>query len=258
MRQAIKKELLEGIRTYKFLIILSVFMFFALMNPILNKMVLPQALMSQLDGISDEMLNQMVISSQRDCVRAYLQDVFEISTLVLVLALSSLVAGELRNKTFIFPRCSKKDFATLILAKLIVYGVFVIAVTVISAVVDYYYSGILFGTDLPGIVPILRSGILQGLYYVYVIGLVMLAGSFFAKPISAGLIALIPAYGTYIVSQLFKYDSYTPSGLLTEANMIAFNTSTNIVQPVIITFALIVILIILTIIRLETIELTRR
>lgn len=258
MRQAIKKELLEGMRTYKFLIIIAVFMFFALMNPILNKMVLPQVLTSQMEGISEEMVSQMVISSQRDCVRSYLVDVFEISTLVLVLALSSLVAGELRNKTFIFPRCSKKDFATLILAKLMVYSVFVTAVAVISAAVDYYYSGMLFGTDLPCIVPVLKSGMLQGLYYVYVIALVMLAGSFFAKPISAGLITLIPAYGTHIVSQLFKYDGFTPSGLLTEANMMAFNISTDVMQPIIITMVLVAILVILTIVRLETIELTRR
>jgi len=71
MGQSIKKELIEGIRTYKFLIILVIFMFFALLNPVLSKMVLPEVLKSQFSGMGDEMLNQMVISSQRDCMRSY-------------------------------------------------------------------------------------------------------------------------------------------------------------------------------------------
>ncbi len=255
MWPAIKKEILEGTRTYKFIIILAVFMFFALMNPVLNKMVLPEVLKSKPLGVDDETLSQMVISSQRDCVLSYLGDVFEIATLVIVLLLSSIVAGELRNGTFIFPKCSKKDFTKLVLAKLLVYGLLVIIVSVACSLIDYAYSGMLFGTDLPSTIPVIRSGLLQGLYFIYIIALVMFFGSVFKKPISAGLFTLIPAYGTVIISQLFNLDSFTPAGLLAESNLLFNEISIIIAQPIIITISLIVGLTLLTVLRLDKIEL---
>jgi len=176
----------------------------------------------------------------------------------MVLVLSSVVSGELQNKTFTLPKCSKKDFATLILAKLLIYGSYIMFVTTMCALVDYAYTGMLFGVDLPDIAPVIRGGIFQGLYYTYVLGFIMLAGSLFAKPISAGLIALIPAYGTYIIPQLFNVVNYTPSGLLTEASLLAYTTSSTVTQPIIITILLIVVLVLLTIIRLEKMELTKR
>ena len=147
MRQAIKKELLEGSRAYKFLIIFAVFVFFALMDPILNKMVLPEVLKSQFNNIGNDMLNQMLVTSQRDCVRGYLTDAFQIATLVVVLSLSSLVAGEIKNKTFIFPICSKNDFATLIISKMVVYGTYLILVATTCTLIDYAYAGALFGWE---------------------------------------------------------------------------------------------------------------
>lgn len=258
MRHSIKKELLEGTRTYKFLIIISIFMFFALLNPILNKMVLPNILESQFNGISDEMLGQMVISSQRECVRGYLSDVFEISTIVIVLGLSSLIAGELRNKTFIFPVCSRKDFTSMVMSKLFVYGSFIVLAATVSVVVDYFYAGMLFGADLPGILPVFRAGLLQGLYYVFVIGLVMICGSFATKPITAGLLALLPAYGTYFLSQLFGVQKYTPAGLLSEANLLAVRINPEIIWSLTITVGLIICMVFLTVVRLQKIELARR
>jgi len=258
MRQAIKKELLEGSRAYKFLIIFAVFVFFALMDPILNKMVLPEVLKSQFNNIGNDMLNQMLVTSQRDCVRGYLTDAFQIATLVVVLSLSSLVAGEIKNKTFIFPICSKNDFATLIISKMVVYGTYLILVATTCTLIDYAYAGALFGWDLPSVLPVLRSGLLQGIYYVYVLTLIMLAGSFISKPITAGLVALIPAYGTHIISQLFNVSGFTPSGLIEESELIAYNISTNIAMPIIVTIVLSVMFIILTVIRLEKLELSRR
>lgn len=258
MRQAIKKEIIEGIRTYRFLIIMAIFLFFALMNPILNKLVLPEVLKSQFNGISEDMLSQMIVTSQRECVRGYLTDVFEIATIVVVLTLSAIIAGELKSKTFIFPICSRKDFATLILAKLIVYGSFLMLAPTVSALIDYAYSGALFGVDLPSTIPIVRSGLLQGLYYVYVLGLVMIAGSFAKKPMTAGLIALVPAYGTHILAQLLGAGGYTPSGLLSEAGMLAVTMSREIILPIVVTISAIVVLVVLTVIRLQALELARR
>jgi len=215
-------------------------------------------LKGQFAGISDDMLSQMVISSQSDCVRAYLADIFEIATLVIVLTLSTMTAGELSNKTFIFPVCSNKKFYKLILAKILVYGVFILLTAIVSVLVDHVYAGMLFGTDMPDILPVLRSGVFQGIYYVFVLGIVMFSGVLFRKPITAGLFALIPAYGTHIVSDLFDIQSYTPSGLLREAGLMSNVLSSDILQMIIITAGLTCILIMSTVIRLKKLELARK
>lgn len=255
MLPAVKKEIFEGIRTYKFIVVLAVFMFFSLMNPILNKMVLPEVLKSQLIGMDEAALSQMVISSQKDCVISYLGDVFEIATLVLVLLLAPIVAGEIHNKTFTFAKCSNKNFSKLVLAKLTVYGLVVMMVSEVGVLVDYAYSGALFGNDMYSAVPVIRSGFLQGLYFMYVIALVMFLGTLIKKPISAGLLALIPAYGTVILSQLLDLDSFTPAGLLTEANLLADGVTTAIFLPMMITVLLIGILTFGTVLILDRMEL---
>lgn len=258
MIQALKREWMEGVRTYRFLIILVAFLFFAMLNPMMNKLVLPEILKSQFQGMSDDMLQTMVVSSQRDCVRGYLSDVFEITTLVLVLTLSTLVAAEVKNRTFIFPLCSKKQFATLVASKLLLYGVVITFAATLSVLVDYFYAGIFFGTDLPAIWPVVRAGLLQGLYYLFVVSLVLLCGSLTGKPLTAGLLALIPAYGTHLVSQLFKVQDYTPAGLIHEGQMLAVNTGSGIYVPIVVTLSLVVVMILLTIMRLQSLELARR
>ena len=258
MGESLKKEFLEGIRTYKFLTISAVFLFFSLLNPILNKLVLPNVLRKQFNGISNDMLKQMVITTQRDSVRAYLTDTFEIATLVVVLVLATLIAGELRNRTFILPACSHKDFATTVTAKMLVYGGFIMGITTLAVVIDFYYSGILFGTDMIELGVIIRSGILQGLYYIFVLSLVMIIGVFFTKPLAAGLVTLVPAYGTHVMSKLLDVQKYTPSGLLNEANLLSCYMNPDAVYSIIITIVASVLLLVLTVKLLEKRELARR
>lgn len=258
MKSMIKKEILEGIRTYKFLIIIIVFMFFALLNPVMNKLILPEILKSQFTGMSEDMLNSMLVTSQVDNVIGYIGDIFEIGTIVVVLSLASLVAGELKNRSFIFPVCSGKSFTGMVASKIIVYGVFTIIVALLAVLTDYLYAGVLFGFDIQGIMPVIRAGLLLGLFFAFLISLVIASGAFVKKPITAGLIALIPAYGISIVSGLFKINKYTPAGLLTEANRLAEKADPGLILTVLITITLIVAFSALAVLKLNSIELAKR
>lgn len=255
MKSAIKRELLEGLRTYKFLIIAAVFMFFALLNPVMNKLVLPEILKSQFAEISGDMLNQMLITSQTDNVIGYLSDVFEVGSIVVVLILASLVSGELRTRSFILPISSGKSFHNLVISKLTVYGIFTILVAVAATLFDYLYAGILFGFDISGVLPVIRAGLLQGLFFVFAISMVITVGSFVKKPIVAGMLTLMLTYGTQILSGLFKIEKFTPAGLLKEAGMLAEKANPGIYVTLAITVALVAAFISIAIIRLNSTEL---
>lgn len=254
----IRKEIIEGIRTYRFLIIFAAFLFFALLDPVLNKLILPSILKSQFAGIDEGMLSQMVISTQVDCVRGYLSDTFEITTLIVTLVLAACIAGEIKNRTLIFPLCSGKKFLSLVLSKLAVYGTVIILSSTASVLIDYYYAGMLFGFELVTIQYVLLAGLSLGLYFVFVFSCVMLFGSLVSRSIAAGLLALVPAYGISIVLPMFGIEKFSPAGLLTIGAQMSAGMGNDLLLPVGITAGVILVLSLLTVIRLESYELARR
>ena len=88
----IKKDILEGIRNYRFLIILAVFAFFAILNPVMSKYVLPELLKSQFQGISQEMMSAMVDMSQTGSIRSYLGDIYEMGMLIIIFVLCRITS----------------------------------------------------------------------------------------------------------------------------------------------------------------------
>ncbi|UNC92196.1 hypothetical protein [Candidatus Contubernalis alkaliaceticus] len=255
IKAMIRKEIMDGLRNYRFLILLAGILFFAIFDPVMNKLVLPELLKSQFPNMTEEVMQGMLITTQNANIRAYLGDVFQISTLIIAFALSGIMAQEISDKTLIFPICSGKSYSGLLLAKLSVYGSVLVISSIFSAMVNYVYAGALFGFDLPSFMPVLRAGLFQGFYMVYVLALLIFIGSLVKKPVTAGLLVLIPAYGTRIMGDLLNINRYLPSGLLVEAEMLAVIPSVSWIGSLVSTLAVMVLLIGFTMIRLTKIEL---
>ena len=252
----IKKETLDGMRNYRFLIIFAAVIFFAIFDPIMNKLVLPEVLKSQFPNMPAEVMQEMLVTTQVANIRGYMNNVYQISSLVIAFALSGIVAQEISEKTLIFPVCMGKRYGEILLAKILVYGSFLFLATTVSALINYVYAGALFGFDLPSW-PAIRAGMLQGFYMIYLVALLMFMGSLVRKAIPAGLLTLVPAYGTRILGNLLDIDQYLPSGLLVEAEMLAVIPSSSLVGSLVSTLALVVLLLGFTIVRLTNLELTR-
>ena len=60
----IKKETLDGMRNYRFLIIFAAVIFFAIFDPIMNKLVLPEVLKSQFPNMPAEVMQEMLVTTQ--------------------------------------------------------------------------------------------------------------------------------------------------------------------------------------------------
>ena len=75
LRAYIKKEVLEGIRTYKFLILIAGILFFAVLDPVVMKL-LPEILKNQLGGLD---VSAMVDFSQRGVMNSHLKNIFQMS-----------------------------------------------------------------------------------------------------------------------------------------------------------------------------------
>lgn len=257
MWNSIKKEFMEGVRTYRFLAILSVMLFFAFLDPALQKYVIPNVLMAQFGDTQPEIIDQMLITTQRACIRTYYTNIFQVGTLVTAFVLSGVVAGERKNRTMIIPIGNGIGMEDAVMAKAVVNGVYLLLVNPLIAVVEYYYTGALFGFDL-SLLPAIRSGCYYGIYFTMIMAIVLFAGTFFRSGMVAAMVALIPSFGIHLVSQLLNVSKYTPSGLINEAAMLSVIARRNVLLPMAVTMVLILVLIGYTIFRMERIELASR
>lgn len=253
IKAVIRKEMMDGIRNYRFIIVAAGFLFFAILDPVMNKYLLPMILQSQFPGMQEDFLMTMIESTQRGVIRMYLNDSFQIGTIVMVFVLSSITASEIGERTIILPSNAGIRYHEMLLGKIFVHGLAVFLISVISSIINYIYSGALFGFEI-SIVPLLMAGIYQGSYMLYVIGILILTGLLVKKAVTAGLITLLAGFGTIFVGGLFKIDRFLPSQLIKEASLLSATVGTSGLQSLIITFGLIVLIIFGSLMILRKIE----
>lgn len=253
--QNIGKEIKFGSRNSKFLILAAGLFFFALLDPVMTKVVLPAALKSQFPNMAADAFSALINTSQTASVKNYMGDVFEIGTIIVAFTLCGVVAQELKEKTMVLPVCSGKGFGGIVLAKFTVFGVVMLLLTATALLADYAYAGALMGFDQISWLTVLRSGLLQGLYMVFILSCLMAFGAFLKRPIAAGIATLAIAYGSSFIGDLLKITQYLPMGLMKEASLLSESASSSLAVTMLISAGLIAALCGLTVLRLKKMEL---
>lgn len=252
------KELKDGIRNYRFMIILAVFIFFAILNPVMTKFVMPQIIRDQMGDLSDEFINSMIDTSQRGIIRAYISDVYEVCILVFILVMSGIVSSEFKSRTLAVSRLSGKSSAKVVMAKFTVFSIFIFIAVTLSTFINYFYSTIFFGKGIDNPIAILQSGALQGLYFIFILSLVILTGSFFTKPMLTGLASLVTAYGIPFAGKLLDIQRYLPSGLASESCLFSISSPDWLLTNILTTSSFIALFLIISMVRLDEVEYTGR
>lgn len=253
MKTEIKKELRYALRSGKLFILLASFIFFALLTPIMLKIVLPQVLESQLGGGTPQDFTEVMEVTQLGCLQSYMGDVFEIGTIIVVFTLCGLTASEVRENTWVLPLCAGKRFWHMVGAKLLVFGGMLGMVLIVALLADYGYSGFLLGFEV-GVLPVLFSGLLQGIYMLFLISCLTAYGVLIKKPIPAGFLTLATAYGIHFAASLLRLQSWTPSGLLAEAQKLMPVLTPSLLTPLAVTALLVTLLIFFSLFRLGRME----
>lgn len=256
--QNIRKEIKYGLRTSRFLILAAGLFFFALLDPVMTKVVLPAVMQSQFPGLSPETLKGMFTVSQTACVQSYMGDVFEIGTIIVVFTLCGAVAQELKENTLILPVCSGKSFGSVAFAKLFVFGLALTLITTAAFIADYAYAGALMGFDMPSALPVLRSGLLQSAYMVFLLSCLMAFGALIKKPIPAGILTLAVAYGSHFIGGALNAEQFMPTGLMGAASSLSAGTDEALPIALLVTAAVTALLYVLAVLRLKSMELGQR
>lgn len=257
MTKEIEKEFKYALRSGKLLILMASFMFFAVLTPLMLKVILPEILKSQLAGASAQELSAMMNMSQIGCIQSYMGDVFEMGSIIVAFTLCGLVAQEIRDYTLVLPLCAGKRFSGIIGAKLLVFGAVLVIAQIVAVTVNYAYAGLLFSFEL-NLQPILSGGALQGIYMVFLLACLIMWGAILKKSIPAGFLSLITVFGLHFLGSLLRIHAYLPSGLLFEAQQLTATPSSTLAQALCVTVVLIALMIAITLLRLKSIAWNER
>jgi ABC-2 type transport system permease protein len=204
----LKKETLEGGRSYRFLVIGLAAAFFAFLDPVMLKL-LPLIMKSQVGAD----LSSLIPASRDFAFSTFLNDLFEILSLVVCIILGGTVAKERKRRILAVPVTKGASFIGIILAKTITYSIYTAAVLWIAIPISYLYSGILFpGSAIMFSQPIKASLAVSG-YFAWLVALVVMASSLFPSSLGASLFSIAAAYGLPALGSLFKVERFFPSYL---------------------------------------------
>jgi ABC-2 type transport system permease protein len=243
-----KKELIESIRQYKYLMLAAGLLVFALLDPIMLKL-LPDILKSQLpEGLSD-----LFITTQKTAVQNYIKELNQIGLLFVVFVFSGSLSDEIYNQKLVFPYSKGARPASIVLAKFLNYFLAVVIFTALGFLVNYYYVTTLFSKDPLEIALLLPSVVLILVYYIFNISLTMLLSSIFKKGLASGILVLAITLTTSALSGLQSIGKFIPYKLVALANGFSFNDTS---FTICFTAALSFVFIILAIVRMNKVEVT--
>ena len=180
-------------------------------------------------------------------------DIFEIGTIIVAFTLCGMLASDIRDSTLVLPLCSGKRFGWIVGAKMLVFGALLVLIPVTTLLANYLYSGFLFGFEVR-IRPILFSGLLQGIYMLFLLACLLMWGAILKKPIATGFSTLLTGYGLHFAASLFDIPKWTPSGLLIEAQNLTSEITSPLLISLTVTTILIGIMMIITMFRLKRTE----
>ena len=244
-----KKEVTEAIRTNKYLILFIGTIFWALMIPLILKLM-PLFLKSlPID------LSAVFADFNRDAAFiSFLGDFFEVGTLFFALTLMGLISNEVYYKRLVFPYSAGADTAGMVLAKYIHYGLTFSVFILIAFLTNYFYTNRLFEGGILGIGIVMRSALLYMAYYAFLLSFLIFLSSLFRRGIITGIIVIVLGYTLSIFNQIVRIRVYLPNYLLFKAADIGNVFDSTLYPTMIISIVLIAVFLYFSILRIKRID----
>ena len=244
-----KKEILEATRTNKYLILFVGTVFWALMVPLMLKL-LPLFLKSLPIDIS-----AVLEDFNRDAAfLSFLGDFFEVGTLFFALTLMGIISNEVYYKRLVFPYSSGAITTGMVLAKYIHYGLTFSIFILIGFITNYFYTNRLFEGGMLGIGMVIRSASLYMVYYAFLLSFLIFLSSLFRRGIIAGITVIVLGYTLSIFNQITRVRAYLPNYLLFKAADISNIFDSTLIPTIIISAVLIAAFLFFSILRIKRLD----
>lgn len=241
-----KKEIMESLRQYRYITLGIGILIFAILDPLMLKL-LPNILKNQIPGDISSLFN----ITPSYAIANYIKDLVNIGNLFIIFTLGGILSEEIYGQKLVFPYSIGSKPAGIVLAKIIHYTLAVTIFTFLGFLIAYYYIGILISGDMPTLTSVMKSATLLSFYFAYNVVLVVLLSSLVKKGVGASLIVLLSNFVGMGAVKLEGIGKFMPYKLIEKANIMSFD-GTRI--PVSFIFIVSVILILITILRMNKVE----
>ena len=245
-----KKEIMESLRTHKYIILAAGFILWALLNPLMLKL-LPVLLKS---SIPAEMISQITDITRVGAFQNLLGQIFQVSTLFIAFSLMNTLSGEVAKKKLVFPYSRGASPGGIVLAKYFHYFAAISIIILVAFLSGYFYIIALFpkGGTLE-LNSVLRSALLFVIFYAFVLAMLLFFSSIVKKSIISGLSTLAITYLLSIFNQFNHIRKYFPNYLIFKSSdAVTFDVS--LIPALLITIGLITLLVYLAVLRMKRVE----
>jgi ABC-2 type transport system permease protein len=201
-----KKEILEQIRTYRFLIVGGVLLFFALTTPLTLK-YLPEIIKMAGESMQISVPPPTAVQSLTEFASTALQ----LGVLLLVLVGMGSIANEYKNGTALLTLSKPVTRAAFVTAKMAALSLNLVVGLLISSLVCFAYSVWLIGSADLG--AFMLQSLLLALFLVFCLSLTLLFSSLFKNSLAAGGLAMAVIILQALLSGLPGLGEYLPGKL---------------------------------------------
>lgn len=215
------KETLELIRTYKLLIIGIIGLIFAFTTPVITYF-LPKILESQVDGQID--FSTYIQANQITSIQSFFGDLYEIMGLIILIFAAKLIIAEFKSKKIVIPFTTGLNLKSMVVSKYLVYIIYTNIIILISIMINYFYSGVVFNDFSTSISMTFNSTIGFLLFLDFNITLVFLMSILTKSTFSVITIALISYFVMPNLIGLVSVIKFGPYHLLESLVLIPMTT----------------------------------
>ena len=244
------KEIKESIRNHKYLILAVGFIFWALLDPLMLKL-LPLLIKNYVPADVSVLFSTF---TRDTAFQTFLNDLFQIGSLFIIFTLMGIISNEVYSKNLVFPYSRGLKPAGMVIAKYIHYLITISLFILIAFLTNYLYIIRLFSGGLLSISIVFKSSLLYMLYYAVLLSFLLYLSSLFKRSIIPGIITLVLAYSLSILNQFKTIRSYFPNYLFLKAADIKNIFDSSLIPTVIISFCVIILLVYLSILRMKKID----
>ena len=241
-----KKEILESLRQYKYVVLAAGILFFSIADPIMMKL-LPSILKAQLHGD----LSSLFITNRRIVMQSYVSHLFQLGVMFVVFTAANSLSDEISTKKFVFPYAKGSSPGGIVLAKISHYSIVIVILTICGFVINHYYTNMLFKNDTVSITNVIISAGLISVYFIFNIILATFFSSLLKKGIAAGFVTIGIGYFSILLNNTKIIGDYIPNKLVSNAS--SFN-NVNSVKALAFASICSILLIIITIYRMNRVE----
>lgn len=242
----LKKEIMESSRQYRYLVLAIGILLFAILDPLMLKL-LPMLVKGQLPVD----ISALMVITPKSVMINYIKDLYQMGGIFIVFTLGGILSDEVTSQKLVFPYSMGSSPAGIVLAKSVHYALTIVILTFLGFIICYNYSGVLFTGESIEFLEVMHSAILMSIFLMFLMTLTIFLSSLVKKGITAGFISLAISFLMPTVSGLDGVGNFIPYKLIQGADEFSMN---NMAVTVIFVLVLCVAFIILTIRRMEKIE----